>query len=133
MFSLGLPTFKITPLVNAFKAARLFDPTKVTDLHPDASMIEDLKSFHFLEEAIPDLKKELSTYLAFADGVAEVSLVDWWMRHEQKLPCWAEPCQKVLLCQPSSGAVERVFSTLNNSFKTIIIELSLMLQHNKRC
>ncbi len=63
---------------------------QTTDLHPDASTVEDLKSFHFLEEAIPDLKKELPTYLAFADGVAEVSLVDWWMRHEQKLPCWAE-------------------------------------------
>ena len=86
---------QLSPLVNAFKAARLFDPNKVTDLHPDASMVEDLKNFHFLEDAIPDLKNELPTYLAFADGVAEVSLVDWWMRHEQKLPCWAEACQKV--------------------------------------
>lgn len=72
-------------------------------------MVEDLKSFYFLEEAIPHLKKELPTYLALADGAAEVSPVDWWMRHKQKLPCWADACQKVLLYQPSSGAVERVF------------------------
>lgn len=71
-------------------------PTRL-QIFSDASMVEDLKFFHFLEEAIPDLKKELPTYLAFADGVAEVSLVDWWMRHEQKIPCWAEACQKVLL------------------------------------
>ena len=68
-----------------------------------------------------------------------MSLVDWWMKHEQKLPFWSNACQKVLLCQPSSGAVERVFSILKSSFGTEqtraledYIEVSLMLQYNKR-
>ena len=59
----------------------------------------------------------------------------------EELPHWsaAAACQQVLLCQPSSAAVERVFSSLKNSFGDQqsraledYIELALMLQHNKR-
>ena len=49
------------------------------------------------------------------------------------------PCQQVLLCQPSSAAVERVFSLLNNSFNDQqsraledYDELALLLQHKKK-
>lgn len=126
--------------VDAFKAARLFHPAKVADLKPDATMVEELKCFFFLEQAVPDLKKELATYLAAAEGVSEsVELLQWWEKHEEKLPYWAAACKQVLLCQPSSAAVERVFSLLNNSFDEgqnrcleDYIELSLMLQYNKR-
>ena len=54
-------------------------------------------------------------------------------------PHWSGVAQKVFLLQPSSGAVERVFSLLNNSFSdqqqnTLedYVEASIMLQYNSR-
>ena len=43
------------PIVNAFKAARLFNPEKVSDLIPTASTIE---VFAFLVNVISNLKTE---------------------------------------------------------------------------
>ena len=50
------------PIVIAFefKAARLFNPEKVSDLKPTASTIE---VFAFLVNAISNLKTELAEYL----------------------------------------------------------------------
>lgn len=131
---------ELLPCVRAFQAASLFHPVKITDLHPDASIVEDLKAFHFLQGAILDLQRELPQYLAAAEGVsAEVEVLKWWEKHEDKLPHWSAACQQVLLCQPSSAAVERVFSFLKNSFSDQqsraledYVELSLMLQLNRR-
>ena len=115
-------------------------PCKITDLRLDASKVEDLKTFPFLQDAILDLQKELPQYLAAAEGVsADIEVLQWWEKQEEKLPHWSAACQQVLLCQPSSAAVERVFSALKNSFGDQqgraledYVELSLMLQHNKR-
>ena len=131
---------ELLPCVKAFQAATLFHPVKITDLHLHASAVEDLKAFHFLQGAIPDLQKELPQYLAAAEGVSpEIEVLKWWEKQEKKLPHWSAACQQVLLCQPSSAAVERVFSSLKNSFGDQqsraledYIELALMLQHNKR-
>ena len=131
---------ELLPCVKAFKAASLLHPLKVMDLHPNASTVDDLKAFPFLHDAIPDLKKELPQYLAAAEGVsAETELLKWWKKQEEKLPNWSAACKQVLLCQPSSAAVERVFSSLKNSFSDQqsraledYVELALMLQHNKR-
>ncbi len=95
--------------VNVFKAAYHFNPAKVTDLQPDATVVDELKSFYFLEQAVPGLKKELLTYLAAAEGVSEgVELLEWWKKHEEKLPYWAAACQQVLSCKPSSASVESI-------------------------
>lgn len=98
-----------------------------------------LKAFTFLEQLIPDLQMELALYLAPAEGVSNIELQEWWNRAEEKLPQWAAACRQVFLCQPSSAAVERVFSSLNHFFcddqsraLKDYIELSLMLQHNNR-
>ena len=108
---------ELLPCVKAFKAASFFHPGKVTDRQPNASAIEELKAFPFLQGVIPDLKTELPTYLATAEGTpADVELLKWWKKHAEKLPHWAAACKQVLLCQPSSAAVERVFSCLKNSF-----------------
>ena len=130
---------ELLPCVS-FQATSLFHPVMITDLYPHASTVEDLKAFHFLQGAIPDLQRELPQYLAAAEGVsAEVEVLKWWEKHEDKLPHWSAACQQVLLCQPSSAAVERVFSFLKNSFSDQqsraledYVELSLMLQLNKR-
>lgn len=102
--------------------------------------MEGLRAFPFLQSAIPDLQKELPAYLAAAEGVSiDIETLKWWARQEEKLPNWAAACRQVLLCQPSSAAVERVFSTLQNSFGDQqsraledYVELALMLQHNRK-
>ena len=42
--------------------------------------------------------------------------LEWWKKHEEKLPRWSAACCQVVLHQPSSAAVERVFSSLKSSF-----------------
>ena len=73
--------------------------------------VEKRKAFPLLEDVILNLKAQ---YLGLADGVAKVDLLDWWI----KLPSWAAAYKKVILCQPSSAAVERVFGILKSSFNT---------------
>ena len=58
---------------------------------------------------------------------------------EEKLPHWAAAYKKIILCQPSSAATERVFSIMKSSFNSEqnlaledYMEVSLMLQCNKR-
>ena len=46
-------------IVNAFKAAGLFNPEKVIDLNPNATTVEELKVFPKL------LKAELAQYLSW--------------------------------------------------------------------
>ena len=95
-------------------------------MHPDATTVLE---FYFLEQAIPDMQRELPTYLAEGE-------LEWWDKQEE-LPLagqplrkikffserlaretthWAAACQQILLCQPSSTAVERVFSVPRSSF-----------------
>ena len=59
--------------------------------------------------------------------------------NEQEIPNWAGLCKLILLVQPSSAAVERVFSLLQNSFSTRqyrsleeYTAVSVKLQYNLR-
>ena len=124
--------------VAAFKAARLFSPTKV-DLHPDATSVDHLRAFPFLhDEELSGLKEELPNYLAKASDIApDIDPLEWWKHHEKELPKWASTLRKVLLVQPSSAGAERFFSLLSNSFGhqqdnclQDYIETSVMLQYN---
>ena len=77
-----------------------------------------------------------------AEGISDnVDVVKWWKSHEENgtLPNWTRSCRLVLLVQPSSGAAERVFSVLTNSFSAQqessledYKQLSVMLQYNYR-
>ena len=84
------------------------------------------------------MKAELPKYLAVAEDVsADTPALQWWESNADKLPCWAKACKKVLLCQPSSDSVERVFSILaqfsdkQRSALEQYVETSIMLQYNK--
>ena len=79
-------------------------------MHPDATTVLGLKAFYFLEQAIPDMQRELlPAYLVAAEGVStNIKVLEWWDKQEE-LPHWAAACQQVLLCQPSSAAVESIF------------------------
>ena len=61
--------------VAAFKAARLFLPQKVVELKPDATAVDSLKAFPFLNMAsiLANLKSELPSYLAKAADIVQRS------------------------------------------------------------
>ena len=58
--------------MEAFKAARLFCPQKVTEMEPTANSVDSLNAFPFLDkqEVIDGLKEELPQYLAKAADVS---------------------------------------------------------------
>ena len=115
------------------KAAQLFCPVKVSHLQPTAQDIDTLVVFPFLSDCINDLKLELPKYLAKADDdTAPADCVEWWKQHKEELPLWSTAASLVLLVQPSSAAAERVFSLLNNTNLQDYIELSPMLQYNRK-
>ena len=99
------------PIVNAFKAARLFNPEKVSDLKPTASTIDELKVFAFLENVISNLKAELAEYqkvspkLIFLIGAP-------WVKNADKLPSWATAYKKIVL------HVSAIFSCLREDFQS---------------
>ena len=116
-FNHQLGTSLKSPLM-AFKASRMIDPTTIRNLNPDASSIDLFKSLPFVTaEELMKLKAELPAYLAKVEDLDEsVDKLEWWKNQETNLPSWCAVVKKVLLVQPSSGAVERVFSLLNSSF-----------------
>jgi len=135
-----------TPLA-AFKASRLFNPNTVKLLNPDASSVDALSAIPFFnQEEVAALKNELPSYLAKIDTVSNdnddspnIDCLNFWKSSESTLPLWAAAAKKILVVQPSSAAVERVFSMLNNAFKDQqqnslqdYIEVSTMLRYNNR-
>ena len=119
--------------VAAFKAARLFSPTKVDLLHPDATSVDHLRAFPFLhDEELSGLKEELPNYLAKVSDVApDIDPLEWWKHHEKELPKWASTLRKVLLVQPSSAGAERFFFrsclTRSDTNKIIVFKTTLRL------
>ena len=74
-----------------------------------------------------------------AKGNDTFSLLDFWRANETVIPSFAYVLRAVLANSPNSVPPERVFSILNDTFKedqdrayADYIELSLMLQYNKR-
>ena len=126
--------------LSAFKAARLFSPSKLHEMRPSIDTIDSLRSFPFLSGAIPDLREEFPQYVAAVEDInSSHDPLFFWKQHEQKLPAWSRSARQVLLIQPSSAASKRVFSLLRNSFGERqnsalqdYIEASLMLQYNNR-
>ncbi len=67
------------------------------------------------------------------------ALLLWWKVQERLLPKWSWFVKKMLLIQPSSASVERVFSIVNRIYSkdrysslNDMIELSVMLAYNKK-
>ena len=83
---------ELKPLVEVFKAARYFSPSKVAELKPSAQDIDELSTFPFLKSAVvANLKSELPMYMAAAKDVsASVDVTSWWKSNEDKLPHWAK-------------------------------------------
>ena len=132
----------LKPVLDAFKAARLFSPSKFHELKPSAADIDCLKAFPFLnsQPTIDGLKSEIPICMAASEDVprlpTDINPVAWWKSHAMELPKWANAFRLVLLVQPSSAAAERVFSILQRftaqqqSSLEDYLELSVMLQYN---
>ena len=131
---------ELSKSLSIFKAAQVFAPSKVKEVAPDVSIVNSLSEITFLNNktTLDNLKSELPQYIAVsADTSPEVDVMSWWAEHSQELPHWSSAAMMVALIQPSSGAVERVFSILTNTFNAQqesslqdYIEASLMLQYN---
>ena len=99
-------------MLNAFKAARLFSPSKFHELKPSAADIDCLKAFPYLnsQPTIDGLKSEISTYMAASEDVprllTDINPVAWWKSHAMEPPKLANDFRLVLLVQPSSAAAE---------------------------
>ena len=127
----------LKPVLDAFKAARLFSPSKFHELKPSAADIDCLKALPFLnsQPTIDGLKSEIPTYMAVSEDVS-TDINAWWKSHAMELPKWANAFRLVLLVQPSSAAAERVFSIVQRftaqqqSSLEDYLELSVMLQYN---
>ena len=133
------PGGALHPLVEAFRAARLCNPSKVAEMMPVAADVDDLKAFPFITPAdVDQMKEELPQYLAAIEDVhATINPIDWWKAHADQHKAWAHTFRRLLLVQPSSAAAERVFSLLESSFNKRqesaledYLETSLMLQYN---
>lgn len=127
--------------VAAFKAARLIWPQKMAEMQPNSQDIDAMQAFPFLKgTTLVNLKQELPAYLAkAADLDQDADPLHWWKKHSNDLPSWSAAAKNILLVQPSSAAAERVFSLLQNSFRSFqdasladYIQASLMLQYNGR-
>ena len=131
----------LKPIVQAFKTARYFVPSKIHELNPTSLDIDSLTAFPFLNvnSIIDGLKSELPAYFTAAEDVSSgIDVIEWWKLHEHELPNWAYAFRLVLLVQPTSAAAERVFSLLSSSFGAQqassledYVELSVMLQYNR--
>ena len=86
------------------------------------------------------LPSELPLYSARVEGVSSTTCpLKWWQSNAEALPNWSRLAKKIVLLQPSSSSVERVFSLLKSTFGDQqdqslqdYIQASLMLQYNNR-
>ena len=75
--------------LSAFKAARLFSPSKLHEMRPSIATIDSLRSFPFLSGAIPDLREKFPQYVAAVEDInSSYDPLFFWKQHEQKLPAW---------------------------------------------
>lgn len=127
--------------LQAFRAAHMFVPSKVREKNTDTQAVDSLAVFPFFDTVeLQHLKTELPNYIAACEDVdASHDICTFWKNHESTLPYWSAAASKVVVIQPSSAAVERVFSVLNRSFSDAqngslqdLVETFVMLQFNKR-
>ena len=108
----------------------------------DTSTVDELSALPSLNNptVLANLKSELPAYVAAVEDIdKDIDVLQWWRKHEKDLPHWLMALNTALLVQPSSDASERVFSLLQNCFKSQqcssledYIESSIMLQYNYR-
>ena len=108
----------LEPQMKIFKAARLFSPRNVARGPCNPNVVEDLRAVSLFNDVavIDKLKQEFPDYHTLAEGCESgTNLLVWWPRVSGQIPTWVWACKIMLLCQPSSGAAERVFAVLRDA------------------
>ena len=72
-------------------------------------------------------QSSIAEYLSLAEGVTKIDVLDWWVKNADKLQSWATAYKKIVLCQSSSAASERIFSLLKSSL-ILVITMDLALE-----
>jgi len=83
------------------------------EVQPDSSTIDLLAVFPFMkpQATLDALKSKLPQYIACSEDMTpDCDLLPWWKVKQSDLPTCAASFKEVLCIQPSSDAVERVFS-----------------------
>ena len=137
-----------------YKAARLCHPLRMADLRFSMADVREVLTDPTLLDFAPcfgafcvdGLGTELPAYKAavveLGAGEPKFEMADimpFWRRHRDDLPQWCALARVCATIQPSSAAVERAFSILDNSFgdkQAHALEdykaASCMLQYNGR-
>ena len=77
-----------------------FYPSRIGELKPSSTDIDELKVFPFLNSSETlGVKSELPSYIAKNDGVStEFDKLAWWKSHQQlELPNWSKACKLLFL------------------------------------
>jgi len=135
------------------RRARIFNPLRVLDVGVKIDEIESLATIfpwlEFQNGLISQMIVEWAKYKSRAKDFAvppgisfaeRASMIwDWWMRQRVNLPAWSSAVALLALVQPSSAAMERVYSIVRRQFddkqtKSLMdyVEGSVMLEYNNR-
>jgi len=94
---------------------RLFNPSWVKLNDPAAVAYEELRCLTFVTSTeIGQIQLELSTMKVLCQELKQADARDFYRRNVDQLPTFAAVFRKLILVQPSSAMVERVFSMLEN-------------------
>ena len=131
------PTGQLSKTRSLFEACRLLNPNRINHIDRSniTSLLKRLPSIAKLPndqclQLFQGLQAELSTYEALArdcDGSRPIG--EWWRANKLQLPTWFSVAKIVALYQPSSAAVERLFSIYQHMFND---EQTLALADYKR-
>jgi hypothetical protein len=113
---------ELAPMLDIFRVARLFDPSRIGMLAINANEVErQLKLLPFVDAPkVANLMAGLPAYLARAaahlvalNADSEPEIEAWWeAANAAGLTAWCSVAIQVMILQPSSAAAERVFSML---------------------
>jgi hypothetical protein len=135
--------------VALFEAAELVNPqrivalaVRVEELLPNLPPSVDAPFRLALLEQLPAYIREATLFTIHRDTTFQRlpdRIWDWWREHGAEIPAWRRLTHLLSLFQPSSAAVERVFSEFKALFnpqqsRTLqdAVQLSVMLRINHR-
>jgi len=119
---------------------RLFNPSWVKLNNPSAASYNELSALNFVTPAeVGRMQQELVTMKVLCRGIVDVDARDFYRSNTAQLPTFTAVFRKLILVQPSSAMVERVFSILENSIHSTqrhmlldSLSLSVMKRYNTR-
>ncbi|CAB1106310.1 unnamed protein product [Ectocarpus sp. CCAP 1310/34] len=109
---------KLAETMKLFKAAKLTDFTYMKTHKYSNDEIRSLSVFPFVDDDMMDglLKEKNDFYVAATDTDTDYDNMTFWSDNKKNLPTWHELVLDVVLLQPSSAFMERVFSILRCCF-----------------